>query len=139
MKPKISLITLGVHDLQRAIRFYREGLGLPEHETDSDEVAFFKMEGAWLSLFPREALSRDIGIADDAPSGFSGITLAHNVASQAAVDQVLAQAVAAGAELIKPGKEVFWGGYSGYFRDPEGHYWEVAYNPFMDLTSCRQY
>ena len=134
MKPKISLITLGVHDLQRAIRFYREGLGLPEHETDSDEVAFFKMEGAWLSLFPREALSRDIGIADDAPSGFSGITLAHNVASQAAVDQVLEQAVAAGAELIKPGKEVFWGGYSGYFRDPEGHYWEVAYNPFMDLT-----
>ena len=134
MKPKISLITLGVHDLQRAIRFYREGLGLPEHETDSEEVAFFKMEGAWLSLFPREALSRDIGIADDAPSGFSGITLAHNVASQAAVDQVLEQAVAAGAELIKPGKEVFWGGYSGYFRDPEGHYWEVAYNPFMDLT-----
>ncbi|CAM0553804.1 VOC family protein [Vreelandella sp. 2A-K22] len=134
MKPKISLITLGVHDLQRAIRFYREGLGLPEHETDSDEVAFFKMEGAWLSLFPREALSRDIGIADDAPSGFSGITLAHNVASQAAVDQVLEQAVAAGAELIKPGEEVFWGGYSGYFRDPEGHYWEVAYNPFMDLT-----
>lgn len=134
MKPKISLITLGVHDLQRAIRFYREGLGLPEHETDSEEVAFFKMEGAWLSLFPREALSRDIGIADDAPSGFSGITLAHNVTSQAAVDQVLEQAVAAGAELIKPGEEVFWGGYSGYFRDPEGHYWEVAYNPFMDLT-----
>ena len=134
MKPKISLIILGVHDLQRAIRFYREGLGLPEHETDSDEVAFFKMEGAWLSLFPREALSRDIGIADDAPSGFSGITLAHNVASQAAVDQVIEQAVAAGAELIKPGEEVFWGGYSGYFRDPEGHYWEVAYNPFMDLT-----
>ena len=92
------------------------------------------MEGAWLSLFPREALSRDIGIADDAPSGFSGITLAHNVASQAAVDQVIEQAVAAGAELIKPGEEVFWGGYSGYFRDPEGHYWEVAYNPFMDLT-----
>ena len=134
MKPKISLITLGVHDLQRAIRFYREGLGLPERETDSDEVAFFKMEGAWLSLFPREALSRDIGIADDAPSGFSGITLAHNVASQAAVDQVIEQAVAAGAELIKPGEEVFWGGYSRYFRDPEGHYWEVAYNPFMDLT-----
>ncbi|NAO94528.1 VOC family protein [Halomonas sp. MG34] len=134
MKPKISLITLGVHDLQRAIRFYREGLDLPEHETDSEEVAFFKMEGAWLSLFPREALSRDIGIADDAPSGFSGITLAHNVASQAIVDQVLEQAVAAGAKLIKPGEEVFWGGYSGYFRDPEGHYWEVAYNPFMDLT-----
>lgn len=134
MKPKISLITLGVYDLQRAIRFYREGLGLPGHETDSDEVAFFKMEGAWLSLFPREALARDIGIADEAPSGFSGITLAHNVASQEAVDQMLEQAVAAGAELIKPAEEVFWGGYSGYFRDPEGHYWEVAYNPFMDLT-----
>ncbi len=134
MKPKISLITLGVHDLPRAIHFYREGLGLPEHETDSDEVAFFKMEGAWLSLFPREALARDIGIAEATPSGFSGITLAHNVASKEAVDHVLAQAVAAGAELIKPAEEVFWGGYSGYFRDPEGHYWEVAYNPFMDLT-----
>ncbi|KPQ22552.1 MULTISPECIES: VOC family protein [unclassified Halomonas] len=134
MKPKISLITLGVHDLQRAIRFYRDGLGLPEHATDSEEVAFFKTEGAWLSLFPRKALASDIGIADDAPSGFSGMTLAHNVANQDAVDQVLEQAVAAGAELIKPAEEVFWGGYSGYFRDPEGHYWEVAYNPFMDLT-----
>lgn len=134
MKPKISLITLGVYDLTRAIHFYREGLGLPEHETDSNEVAFFKLEGAWLSLFPHEALAKDIGIQDDSPSGFSGITLAHNVGSQNAVDQVLKQAVAAGAELIKPGQEVFWGGYSGYFRDPEGHYWEVAYNPFMDLT-----
>ncbi|MGO1395815.1 MAG: VOC family protein [Halomonas sp.] len=134
MKPKISLITLGVNDLQRAIRFYREGLGLPEHKTDSDEVAFFKMEGAWLSLFPREELAKDIGIHSESPSGFSGITLAHNVASQDAVDQLLEQAVAAGAELIKPAEEVFWGGYSGYFRDPEGHYWEVAYNPFMDLT-----
>ena len=134
MKPRISLITLGVHDLKRAIQFYRDGLGLPEYETDSDEVAFFKMEGAWLSLFPRASLAHDIGIADDSKGGFSGITLAHNVASQEAVDQVLEQAVAAGAELIKPAEKVFWGGYSGYFRDPEGHYWEVAYNPFMDLT-----
>ncbi|WP_249977835.1 VOC family protein [Vreelandella olivaria] len=134
MKPKISLITLGVKHLARAIHFYRDGLGLPEHETDSDEVAFFKLEGTWLSLFPREALAEDIGITDDTPDGFSGITLAHNVASQDAVDKVLEQAVAAGAELIKPAESVFWGGYSGYFRDPEGHYWEVAYNPFMDLT-----
>ncbi|MGP9677790.1 VOC family protein [Halomonas sp. AOP27-A1-41] len=134
MKPKISLITLGVHDLKRAIQFYRDGLELPEHETDSDEVAFFKMEGAWLSLFSRASLASDIGITDDSKDGFSGITLAHNVASQEAVEQVLQQAIAAGAELIKPAEEVFWGGYSGYFRDPEGHYWEVAYNPFMDLT-----
>ena len=134
MQPKISLITLGVYDLPRATRFYRDGLFLPEHKTDSDEVAFFKLEGTWLSLFLREALAKDIGIEDNAPNSFSGITLAHNVSSQDAVDQVLKQAVAAGAELIKPGQEVFWGGYSGYFRDPKGHYWEVAYNPFMDLT-----
>lgn len=134
MKPKISLVTLGVYDLPRAIRFYRDGLGLPEHETNSDEVAFFKLDGAWLSLFPRAALAKDIGITDDSPNGFSGITLAHNAASQEAVDQVLEKAIAAGADLIKPAEKVFWGGYSGYFRDPEGHYWEVAYNPFMDLT-----
>ncbi len=135
MKPKISLITLGVDDLERATRFYEEGLGLPRHNFDSDGVAFFELEGTWLSLFPRSSLAEDIGLPADTPSqGFSGVTLAHNVASEQEVDAVLQQAVAAGATLVKPGQKVFWGGYSGYFQDPEGHYWEVAYNPFADLT-----
>ncbi|KEA64678.1 Lactoylglutathione lyase [Marinobacterium lacunae] len=134
MKAKISMITLGVDNLERATRFYRDGLELPQFEFDSEGVAFFDLEGTWLGLFPREALADDIGLDSAQHSGFSGITLAHNVASKAEVDAVLEQAVSAGATLIKPAQEVFWGGYSGYFQDPEGHYWEVAYNPFMDLT-----
>ncbi|MBV1786858.1 VOC family protein [Marinobacterium sp. D7] len=134
MKAKISLITLGVDDLDRATRFYRDGLGLPQHALESEGVAFFDLEGTWLGLFPREELAKDIGLPSAASSGFGGVTLAHNVASKEAVDALLEQAVAAGGTLVKPAQEVFWGGYSGYFQDTEGHYWEVAYNPFMDLT-----
>ncbi|MFC6673832.1 VOC family protein [Marinobacterium aestuariivivens] len=129
MQPRITLITLGVADLARAIEFYGKGLGLPVKES-TDTVAFFETEGTLLGLFPREELARDIGIEDDG-SGFGGITLAHNVESPERVDQVLEEAVAAGATLVKPGQKVFWGGYSGYFRDPDGHYWEVAWNPFF--------
>lgn len=147
MKAKISLITLGVDDLERATRFYAEGLGLPRYEFTGDTetatasdvdastgVSFFILEGTWLALYPRAELAKDLGLTTAETAGFSGITLAHNVPSEEAVDALLAQAVAAGAELVKPGQNVFWGGYSGYFRDPEGHYWEVAYNPFQDLT-----
>lgn len=134
MKPKISIITLGVSDLDRATRFYRDGLGLPEYEFGGGGIAFFCLEGSWLALYPREALADDIGLAPSAEGGFSGITLAHNVASKSNVDSVLEQATAAGATLVKPAEEAFWGGYSGYFQDPDGHYWEVAYNPYMDLT-----
>lgn len=134
MKAKISMITLGVDDLQRATAFYRDGLGLPQFEFDSDGVTFFDLEGTWLGLFPRTELARDIGLPSAEGNGFSGVTLAHNLASKASVDALLMQAVDAGAKLIKPAQEVFWGGYSGYFQDTEGHYWEVAYNPFMDLT-----
>lgn len=134
MKPKISLITLGVTDLPRAITFYEQGLGLPRHPVASDGVAFFALQGTWLSLFPRHELARDIGIDATSATAFAGITLAHNVASREGVDQLLAQAVAAGATLIKAAQPVFWGGYSGYFQDPDGHYWEVAFNPFIDLT-----
>ena len=126
MKPKISLVTLGVDDLERASRFYSEGLGLPTHDVDSEDVSFFCLEGTWLALFPREELAKDIGLSIEPPAGFSGVTLAHNVASKAEVDAILKQAVAAGATLVKPAEDVFWGGYSGYFRDTEGHYWEVA-------------
>lgn len=138
MNPKISLITLGVDDLKRAVHFYRDGLGLPQHEIDAEGVAFFALNGTWLGLYPREELAKDIGLESGLESGqgsgFGGITLAHNVTSKEAVDAVLEEAIKAGATLIKPGQEVFWGGYSGYFQDLDGYYWEVAFNPFMDLT-----
>ena len=129
MKPYITIITLGVADLQRAIAFYEKGLGLPRKE-GPEGIAFFETAGTLLSLYPREKLAEDITISPDG-SGFQGFTLAHNVASPDEVDQALDEAVAAGALLIKPGQKVFWGGYSGYFRDPDGFYWEVAYNPFL--------
>lgn len=129
MKPHITIITLGVADLHRAIDFYQNGLGLPRKD-DSESIAFFEMSGTMLALYPRDALAEDITISPHG-SGFQGFTLAHNVESPEAVDETLAEAVAAGAELVKPGQDVFWGGYSGYFKDPDGFYWEVAHNPFL--------
>jgi hypothetical protein len=134
MKAKISMITLGVEDLERATRFYRDGLGLPQHQFEGEGVTFFALTGTWLALYPKQALAEDIGISVDSLQGSNSVTLAHNVASPEDVDKVLAQAVVAGATLLKPGQDVFWGGYSGYFSDPDGHFWEVAYNPFEDLT-----
>lgn len=128
MKPRISMITLGVNDLAAASRFYEAGLGLPRMPTDDANVAFFTLHGTWLGLYPREALAEDATVPA-AGDGFSGITLAHNVATREEVDQLLAQAVKAGARLVKPAQDVFWGGYSGYFADPDGHLWEVAWNP----------
>ncbi len=129
MKPHITIITLGVEDLQRSIDFYEKGLGLPRKD-ESESIAFFEMGGTMLALYPRDALAEDITISPEG-TGFQGFTLAHNVASPEEVDSTLAEAVAAGAELVKPGQEAFWGGYSGYFKDPDGFYWEVAHNPFM--------
>lgn len=122
------MITLGVRDLETSIRFYEQGLGLPRMESPP-EVAFFTLNGTWLGLYGREALAEDAGISPEG-SGFTGIALAHNLASEAEVDELLEQAIAAGAKLIKPGQKVFWGGYSGYFADPDGYLWEVAHNPF---------
>ncbi len=132
MKPKISLITLGVSDLERSRRFYCEGLGLPRHG-DHEGVVFLELQGTWLSLYPREELAQDAEVAPEG-AGFPGFTLAHNVPSREAVDATLAEAERAGARIVKPAREVFWGGYSGYFADPDGYLWEVAHNPFMDLT-----
>ena len=129
MKPHITIITLGVKDLQRAIDFYETGLGLPRKD-ESESIAFFEMTGTILALYPREELADDITISSEG-IGFQGFTLAHNVASPEEVDSTLTEAVAAGAELVKPGQEASWGGYSGYFKDPDGFYWEVAHNPFM--------
>ncbi len=128
MKPRISMVTLGVADLARSVKFYEQGLGFPRMESPP-EVAFFTLNGTWLGLYDRDALAEDATVSGEG-SGFRGIALAHNVASESEVDDVLAEAVAAGATLVKPGQKVFWGGYSGYFADPDGHLWEVAHNPF---------
>ena len=123
------MITLGVRDLAAAITFYEKGLGFPRMDSPP-EVAFFMLNGAWLGLYDRKALAEDAQVAAEG-NGFEGFSLAHNVASENEVDEVVAQAVAAGATLVKKPRKVFWGGYSGYFKDLDGHLWEVAYNPLF--------
>ncbi|WP_193074955.1 VOC family protein [Pseudomonas sp. FME51] len=129
MNPRISMITLGVRDLKESAHFYEQGLGLPRMDSPP-EVAFFTLNGSWLGLYGREALAEDVGVPS-AGSGFAGFTIAHNVDSEAAVDELMEQAVSAGAKLVKPAQKVFWGGYSGYFADPDGYLWEIAHNPLF--------
>ena len=127
MKPRISMITLGVRDLEAAVRFYEEGLGFPRMDAPPD-VAFFPLNGTWLGLYGREALAEDATVSAEG-QGFESFALAHNVSSEAEVDDVMDQALGAGATLVKKPQKVSWGGYSGYFKDPDGHLWEVAHNP----------
>lgn len=137
MKPHISLITLGVDDLDRAVTFYRDGLGLPTEgivgqELEHGAVAFFELPGGLkLALWARRDMAHDTGV--DQPAGTSaGIVLAHNVSSRNEVGAVLEEARSAGATIVKPAQDTFWGGYAGYFADPDGHLWEVAWNPAFD-------
>jgi uncharacterized protein len=132
MKPHLSMITLGVDDITRSVRFYEQALGLPRLQLDSDEVAFFPLAGAWLGLFGREHLASDAGVPAGR-SGFSGVSLAHNVSSRDEVDATLAQAGAAGATIVMPARNTSWGGYAGCFTDPDGHLWEVAWNPHLQV------
>lgn len=132
MEPRLSIITLGVEDLQRSIVFYRDGLKLPKREEGSEDIAFFATSGTWLALYRRETLAEDVQVAPEG-SGFRAFTLAHNVPSPEDVDRVLEEAVVAGASLVKAGQPVFWGGYSGYFSDPDGFLWEVAWNPHFSV------
>jgi hypothetical protein len=125
------MITLGVRDLAAAIEFYEHGLGFPRMESPP-EVAFFTLNGTWLGLYGREALAEDATVSAQG-HGFEGFALAHNVGSDQEVDEVVSQAVDAGATLVKQPQKVFWGGYSGYFSDPDGHLWEVAYNPLFQV------
>jgi catechol 2,3-dioxygenase-like lactoylglutathione lyase family enzyme len=136
MEPRITLITLGVDDLQRSLAFYRDGLGLPSAgivgtEFEHGAVAFFQLGGGLtLAIWPRNSIAHDTGIAASAPNP-TELTIGHNVATREEVDDVIAQAERASASIVKRPAETFWGGYAGYFQDPDGHVWEVAWNPEM--------
>jgi uncharacterized protein len=131
MEPRVSLITLGVGDLDRSLLFYRDGLGLPTTWTAERGVVFFQTRGVALALYPYESLAHDVNESFNVPRAkFPGVTLAHNVRSKAEVDAVLAKAKAAGARIEKSAQDTEWGGYSGYFSDPDGYVWEVAYGAF---------
>ncbi len=136
MRPHITVITLGVDDLERSLRFYRDGLGLPSAgivgtEFEDGAVAFLDLDhGQKLALWPRSSLGRDSGLPRSAPCA-TAMSLGHNVATRDEVDAVMQQAAAAGARLVKPAQDTFWGGYAGYFQDPDGHLWEIAWNPAL--------
>ena len=134
MKPRITVLTLGVDDLERAVAFYRDGLGLSTAgivgtEFEHGAVAFFELTGGLrLALWPRASLAHDSGLDVRRRPGPDG-SVGHNVATREEVDAVMAQAQRAGARIVKPAHDTFWGGYSGYFQDPDGHLWEVTFNP----------
>jgi uncharacterized protein len=134
MNPHITLITLGVDDLERAVAFYRDGLGFPTRGIVGTEfvhgaVAFFDLEGGLrLALWPRRSMAHDAGLAPSPPSA-TELTIGHNVGGREEVDAVMEEARRAGATIVKDAEDTFWGGYGGYFQDPDGHLWEVTWNP----------
>lgn len=136
MKPRITVITLGVDDLEKSVSFYRDGLGLPTEGIIGKEfahgaVAFFDLEGGLkLGLWARADIAHDTGLAEVAVSS-TAVSIGHNVMSKAEVDAVMAEASRAGAEVVKVAQDTFWGGYAGYFQDPDGHLWEVVWNPAL--------
>jgi len=131
LQPRLTVVTLGVADFERSVAFYCDGLSL-RREPGPEGIAFFLMGETRLALYPSDALAADAG-SSASFSGFRGFSLAHNVESKARVDEVLAEAVRAGASLARPAAEAEWGGYSGYFSDPDGFLWEVAWNPHLSL------
>lgn len=134
MKPRITVLTLGVDDLEASLRFYRDGLGFATQgivgqEFEHGAVVFFDLQpGLRLALWPRKSIAQDTGLALS-PASPTEMTLGHNVSAKAEVDAVMARATSAGAAIVKPAHDTFWGGYSGYFQDPDGHLWEVVWNP----------
>jgi len=139
MKPRITVITLGVNDLKKSVKFYRDGLGLPTQGIIGEEfeygaVAFFDLQNdVRLALWPRRSISGDSGIPLQRPSS-TELTIGHNVNSKEEVDDVMEQARKAGARISKTADDTFWGGYAGYFQDPDGHLWEVVWNPHMTIS-----
>jgi uncharacterized protein len=132
MQPRLNIITLGVRDLNSAVKFYRDGLGWPLSSASAGDFTIFKLStGTALALYPRALLAKDANVLDT--GGFGGIALAQNVETPEEVDLVLSQAVKSGGTILKSARKADWGGYSGYFADPDGHPWEVACNPFLQL------
>lgn len=135
MEQRVSMITLGVEDLARSKQFY-EAMGWRGQEVGNGQIVFFQVLGAVLGLYPRPALAEDAHLPNERPyAKFGGIAIAYNARDKAEVDRVLKEAVAAGGTLLKPAQDVFWGGYSGYFADVDGHPWEVAFNPYWPLAN----
>ena len=134
MDQRLTLVTLGVADFARALKFY-EALGWKKSSASQDDVAFFQMNGMGLALYPADLLAKDAHVAPK-PPGFGGITLAINVRNKAEVEVYIAEAERAGAKILKPARDAFWGGYTGYFADPDGYPWEVAWNPFFELDAA---
>ena len=138
MKPRVTVITVGVDDLEKSLRFYRDGLGLPTQgiigtEFEHGAVAFFDLQaGVKLAIWPRKSISYDSGIPAT-PPGSTEFTLGHNVSSKEEVDAVMEQARNAGAVIVKQAHDTFWGGYAGYFEDPDRHLWEVVWNPQLEI------
>lgn len=132
MRQKLNLITLGVQNLERSADFFEKGLGWKRSSASVGDLVLFSLGGFALALYPRHLLAEDANVSE-AGNGFRGITLALNTKSEQEVDEVLAEAEKAGATIAKPAQKVFWGGYSGYFRDPDGNLFEVAYNPFWEM------
>ena len=132
MEQRLSVVTLGVADLEASRAFYER---LEWKSKPQETIVFFPLDGMILSLYPRAALAEDAQLPDDGRTDFGGITLAYCARDREDVDRVLASAVAAGARLLKPAQDVFWGGYSGYFADPDGYPWEVAWNPYWTLDA----
>ncbi|KST69852.1 VOC family protein [Mastigocoleus testarum] len=132
MRQKLNIVTLGVEDFQRSLNFYQNGLGWKTSSASTENIAFFQLGGIVFALYPRDKLAEDVTIAPEG-HGFSGITLAYNAKNEAEVDEVLRNVEKLGAKIVKKAQKVFWGGYSGYFADLDGHLWEVAWNPFFEF------
>jgi uncharacterized protein len=131
MEQRVSIVTLGVGDLERSRKFY-EQLGWRKSSMGGEGIAFFQAGGIALALYPRAELAKDANLTTEG-NGFGGVTIAYNARSKGEVDAVLTEAQAAGARILKPAEEAFWGGYSGYFADPDGFPWEVAWNPYLEI------
>ncbi|MEZ6047086.1 MAG: VOC family protein [Planctomycetaceae bacterium] len=133
MEPRVSMLGLGVFDLQKSVEFYQAGLGFPLAPSSNENIAFFNLQNISLCLYPWDKLAEDATVPSTG-TGFRGVTIAHNVRTRDEVAEVLKLAEQAGGKIVKPAQDVFWGGHSGYFSDLDGHLWEVAYNPLATLT-----
>jgi len=129
LNPRISMITLGVQNIDKAVKFYKDGLGFPKLDSPP-QVAFFKLNGSWLGLYNKNDLAKDASVSPQG-EGFNNFTLSHNVKSEKEVEEVYLQALAAGATSVKSPQKTSWGGFHGYFKDLDEHLWEIAYNPFF--------